>query len=321
MSKSCKPKLSIDGQIKHLCSKGVKFDIITKEEALSYLSKNNNYFKLRAYRKSFDKHPDGKDVGKYIELDFAHLKDLAIIDMRLRYLLLKMALDIEHYAKVKLLKHIEDSAEDGYTIIVDFLSSLPEKICDDLKNEIENNSKSPYCCDIINKYKDRGYPVWAFVEIISFGRFTFLYKFCADRLDSRDMLDDYYLMLAVKSLRNATAHNNCILNDLRPDTIEHGTNYGVNKGLSNIGVTKAMRKRKMSNIRIQQIITLFYAHNKMVTSVDIKEHQAKELHDLVSARMFRNIEQYANNDTITTTFSFLKKVVDKWYPIAYNKGT
>ena len=94
-----KPILDTDGQIAHLQAKGVKFEKMSVEDAKQYLTKNNNYFKLRAYRKNFPKHPGGDFEGQYIDLDFAMLKDLAIIDMRLRYVLIHLALDIEHFAK------------------------------------------------------------------------------------------------------------------------------------------------------------------------------------------------------------------------------
>ena len=82
-----KPQLTPKEQIEHLKKKGVKFNYISEDEAIKYLSDNNNYFKLRAYRKSFEKYTEGENEGKYIDLDFAMLKDLAIIDMRFRYTL------------------------------------------------------------------------------------------------------------------------------------------------------------------------------------------------------------------------------------------
>ena len=68
-----KPILSLEGQIEHLKSKGVKFDIFNETEAKDYLTSHNNYFKLTAYRKNYAKHPDGENKDKYIELDFAYL--------------------------------------------------------------------------------------------------------------------------------------------------------------------------------------------------------------------------------------------------------
>ena len=61
-----KPRLSLEGQVEHLKQKGVLFNIMDEEAAKEYLTQNNNYFKLTAYRKNYDKHPDGENKGKYI---------------------------------------------------------------------------------------------------------------------------------------------------------------------------------------------------------------------------------------------------------------
>ena len=63
-----KPKLSLDEQIEHLKDKGILFNIMDGSDAKKYLEQNNNYFKLTAYRKNYNKHPDGKNKGKYINL-------------------------------------------------------------------------------------------------------------------------------------------------------------------------------------------------------------------------------------------------------------
>ncbi|MHB1483333.1 MAG: Abi family protein [Saccharofermentanales bacterium] len=170
MINSNKPKLTIIEQIEHLESKGIKFNLISKDDATDYLNKNNNYFKLRSYRKSFLKHTTGESYDKYINLDFGQLKDLAIIDMRLRYALIHIALDVEHFSKIKLLKSIDSSSEDGYMIVEDYVISLSEKQKEILKNELERNRNNTFCGDIITSY-DGKYPVWAFVEIIPFGSF------------------------------------------------------------------------------------------------------------------------------------------------------
>ena len=54
--KDKKPKLSIDNQILHLQSKGIKFNEMSVAEAKEYLSENNNFFKISAYRKNYPKH-------------------------------------------------------------------------------------------------------------------------------------------------------------------------------------------------------------------------------------------------------------------------
>lgn len=74
--------------------------------------------------------------------------------------------------------------------------------------------EQPYTGGLIARYADLGFPAWAFIEVVSFGSFLYFYKFCAKRFNDREMLNEFYIFQAVKSLRNACAHNNCILNNL-----------------------------------------------------------------------------------------------------------
>lgn len=104
-----KPMLSVEDLIIHSIDKGIKFDIMSKEEAKEYLGKNNNYFKLTSYRKNYNKYTDGINKGKYEHLDFAYLIELARIDVEVRHILFKMCLDIEHFLKVSLIKAVEDN--------------------------------------------------------------------------------------------------------------------------------------------------------------------------------------------------------------------
>ncbi|MCI6830514.1 MAG: Abi family protein [Clostridiales bacterium] len=312
-----KPMLSVDEQIKRLMNNGIQFEKISIEGAKRYLSNNNNYFKLTSYRKNFIKDQCGRRAGKYIDLDFAYLKDLAIIDMRLRYLLLEMALDIEHYAKLKLLHEIENSTEDGYQIVADYMESLkptdPEEPdhYKQLCHELSRNRGNPYCGNMIKKY-DGNYPVWVFIEVIPFGRFAYFYQFCAERLGNKHMHNESYLLLDIRMLRNACAHNNCILNDLIPTELEKKANLRVLSKLSEAGITKDVRKRKMSNIRVRQITTLLYLHSEIVTSEGVHKAVAKKLHEM-TRRMIEHNEYYKNNDTVRTTMEFFKKVVDCWF--------
>lgn len=316
MSSQDRPILSIDKQILHLQSKGVKFNLASIEDAKAYLSQNNNYFKLRAYRKNFPKHPGGELIGQYINLDFAMLKDLAIIDMRLRYTIIHLALDIEHFAKVKLLNAIEQGNEDGYLIVTDYMQELA---ADDALNgthrketldaELLRNLNNPYCGGIIANYNGH-YPVWAFVEIIPLGSFVHFYGFCAKRLKRKDLTDDFYLLSAVKKLRNAAAHNNCLIHDMGAKDSPHKTNYKVLQALS--GISKSTRNSKLQNVRMQQIVTLLYAHSVIVTSSGVHEYEKGQLQEIVK-RMHQNIDYYSGNDVILTNFSFFKKVVDILY--------
>lgn len=307
-----KPKLSLEGQIEHLKKKGVLFNIMNEESAKEYLTQHNNYFKLTAYRKNYDKHPDGENKGKYINLEFAYLVDLAVIDMRLRYRIVHMALDIEHHTKLQLLRMMDKFNEDGYQIVQDYMDSLSEvqrKNCD---SEINRNKGNIYCGDIVDKY-DGAYPIWAFIEIIPFGRLVAFYGFCADRFADKEMKNNFYRLLTCKEIRNASAHSNCILNDPKARTAAHKTNTAVTNELMMINdMNSNFRRNRMSNARIQQLVTLFYMHRTMVESDGIKKSESEEIQKVMK-RIDRNYDYYSTNPMIKGTFDFLKMVVDNWF--------
>lgn len=145
---------------------------------------------------------------------------------------------------------IQDSDEDGYEIVVDYRAHLKsidmEKgshLSEHLEKELMRNIDNPYCGGIIGKYYQR-YPVWAFVEIIPLGSLIHFYEFCAKRLNSKEMLNDFYLLKAIKELRNASAHNNCILNDLSAKDNDKTQNYDLIRELKSISKTTRDKKLK-----------------------------------------------------------------------------
>lgn len=308
-----KPLLNEHEQVTHLKSKGVTFNLVNEDDAYHYLRFNNNYFKLASYRKNYPVHTSGANSGKYINLDFGHLRDLAIIDMDLRYTLLQLSLDIEHYTKLQLLRIIVDNQEDGYSICSDFISSLSEEQRKILEKEIERNNQNVYCGDLAQKYASE-MPVWVMLELIPFGRMISFYGFCADRYKDKKMKDTFYILRSCRDIRNAAAHSSCILNDLHADTATYNARYSVLKALSQIpDLSKNARTKKMSNARIQQIITTLFMHKTIVTSAGVHEKTASSL-SAFKKRMNKNISYYDSNDLIRTNFAFLSVIIDKWFP-------
>lgn len=307
-----KPKLSLDGQIEHLKEKGVLFNIMDEAEARDYLGQHNNYFKLTAYRKNYDIHPAGENKDKYINLEFAYLVDIAVIDMQLRYRIVHMALDLEHHTKLQLLRKMDEYNEDGYQVVQDYIDSLDEKQRKIFDSEINRNKGNIYCGDIIAKYEG-AFPIWAFIEIVPFGRLVAFYGFCADRFSDKSMKDTFYRLLTCKEIRNASAHSNCILNNLKAKTAAHSTNAAVTSELMKIkGMNTNFRKNRMSNARIQQVVTLLYTHKDMVESEGIKRSESEDLKKIME-RVDKNYDYYNTNPMIKGTFDFLKLVVDSWF--------
>lgn len=307
-----KPILSIADQVIHLESKGVQFSIMDKPAALHYLEYENNYFRLASYRKNYSKNPGGIHVGKYIDLEFAYLVDLAAIDMQLRYCIMQMALDIEHHIKLDLLRSLYDRGEDGYSIVCDYRSSLTDAQRDIYDNEISRMNRNIYCGDLLRKYSS-SLPVWVMFEVIPLGRLVSFYEFCANRFADKNMIYTYYQLLVCKEIRNASAHSSCILNDLRSGSIRYRTSSKVTQAIASIpGMNRNLRRNRMSNNRIQQIVTLLYTYNQIIRDNDMKRTASDRLSDLKD-RMSQHIDYYYRNCVICNTFEFLREIIDAWY--------
>ena len=102
-----KPLLSAAELVALLKSKGVTFNLCSEADAVTYLTETNNYLRAASYRKLFPTHLEGPRVGQYINLDFAYLIELSSVDRRLRETLLGIVIDVEHFAKIELLRHLE----------------------------------------------------------------------------------------------------------------------------------------------------------------------------------------------------------------------
>lgn len=307
-----KPMLTVIELVNHLESKGIKFELMNKEDAIKYLELNNNYFRLASYRKSFPKYENGVNEGKYINLDFKMLTDLSIIDMRLRKVLLEIAIDLEHYVKVQILSVVEKEFKDGYKIVQDYLNDLKKRDeYDSLMREINQNKDYTYCGDIIKKFQNE-YPIWAFVELITFGRLVSLYQFIAYKINNSKMISNINLLKDIRDLRNACAHNNCILNDLRKNTTDHKPHFYMIYALEGIGISKVVRDKKLSNLNIKQIVSLLYLNKETTTSEGILKYQKKKLYELTD-RIRYSIDYYNNNEIVQTNLNFIIKIIENWY--------
>ena len=80
-----------------------------------FLEESTYFFKIKAFAKNF---PKERATGKYARVDFAYLRELAVLDAHLRKLIVSIALDVEHFLKVGLIKDVsENSKEDGYEVV------------------------------------------------------------------------------------------------------------------------------------------------------------------------------------------------------------
>lgn len=306
-----KAKLSIDAQIEHMKNeKGILFNLVNEDTARMYLKNNNYYFRIKAYAKNYEQYIYGPKKGKYINLEFAFLQELAILDMHLRKLLFQMTIDIEHYLKTQLLRDFESNGdEDGYNIIALLFSANSN-----IKPRIVEKH-SGYCLDLIDKYKDQ-FALWNIIEVMSFGDFIALYRLYYETYPSKDDLSNF--LFSVKKLRNATAHNNCLLNSLKKP---YGRRINPNKKYTTYLSTyfdfgPRIKKNKMTNAVIHDIVVSIHTFSTVVSSQSVKRHSLAALRSLIHKRMARNRHYFSKNEEIKSSYWFIRKIVDYYYNIS-----
>lgn len=267
------------------------------------------YLDICSYRCLFDKHIGGKQDGNYVDLDFAYLVDLWQIDRVLRHTLLPLTLDIEHFAKAKIVAKIaEHEGEDGYTIVSDYLNSLDTDSKARRKSDIERLNGDPYSGSLTRKYAN-DMPAWVAIKLWSFGSFIDFYRFCAMRWNDAEMKQEHYLLRFVRSARNGYAHSACTLIDLGKADSHLQTQIQVMSALVTIGLSKNSRKSKMRCSSIQQIATIIYTYSIFVKDKTIRQEATNAL-EMLKRRMNEHCDYYDKNDVIRSSFDFLKRVFE-----------
>lgn len=304
-----KKKLSIPEQIQDMQDKGITFYITNKKEAYNFLKYNNYYFKLKSYGKNYEKYLATAKKGQYINLDFAYLQELSTLDMYLRKAILSMALDIEHALKIQLLYDLsQNNSENGYDIVKQYLDADYMRI-KSLHDKIGKSAAS----DLIEKkqHQDDNYALWEIVEVMSFGEFIDLYQLYYSTYPSKN--NDYSSYLwSIKFLRNAAAHNNCLLNSLKaPYHVKIHKTKEIQFEISKIKTISPNTKEKwMTNPVIHDFVILVFVFLKLTKSTGIKQSGIEHLHWLFNERMPKHKEYFSKNATITESYHFTSKIVN-----------
>ncbi len=310
-----KRKLTVEEQIQDMIDKNIQFELCSQEDAKKFLKYNNYYFKLKSYAKNYNMNLQTK---KYYNLDFAYLVELSKLDMYIRKIVLELSLDVEHYLKVRLMNDLSDNPEeDGYNIVRLFLQYHPNAQAD-IQNKADKYS---FCSDLaekhLNEYKEpKELALWNIVELLSFGNFMELYELYYQKYPSFNYSD--YLK-SIKFIRNAAAHNNCILSTLRkPNSLKK---FSKTKKLANIlGKIPEFREldsrdAMMKNPIIHDLVTLLFVYNDIMKVSATKKVRNKKMEEICyqfcneDGRIRKNKSYFDKNPYIKEAYSFICNII------------
>lgn len=314
MNSKEKIKLSIDNQILDLKNKGIQFSIYSENKAKRFLKDNTYYFKLKSYAKNYSN--DNKE-HQYKNLDFGHLVELSKIDAHLRKLILEMCLDIEHILKARLIydSTINDKT-NGFDIVTEFLDCNFSVVLS-LKTIAKGKSAS---ASLASKYYDsendklKPIPLWVIVELLAFGDFLNLYTFYYQKYKRYPDYSSY--LGSVKYLRNACAHNNCLIYSLKKVKTFSKTT-GVMNALSKAKhIGSATKDHKMSIPVIHDFVTLLLVYNDLLATPANKHMKDKTMKRVRAffladdGKIMSKATYFKENDILVETYNFICQVLD-----------
>mgnify|MGYP000266123801 FL=1 len=238
-----------------------------------------------------------------------------------------MIIDIEHYLKIRILNTIEEIAEeDGYSIVNIYLeydfndSKFPKRVHESIRKKVTNDyyKKIFSKYDLNNDKKIENIPIWEFLEIITFGELINFFDFYTNKYN----LDDHkyvFILREINKLRNAVAHNSCVLSELDKKDNQHRADTLIVDYLKECEIGKENRNNKLSNSRIRQITYTLYMFNVIVSSEGVKNNVKHDITKLFYGRIILNCKYYNSNGLLKSIYNYFDKIIEKNYKEKFNQ--
>lgn len=219
--KKHQPPLSVEDQIENLKQLG----LIIKDEQYAYEILNDiSYFRLV---KAFSLGLKPKN-GKYnADVTFEQIKNLYIFNAKFRQLILSKIEKVEINLRCRIANYFSKTyGIFGYEKSENFNNEIYHcQFIEEIQTEVDRNSKSPFVINFQYNYEGGKIPLYALVELFSFGTLSKFYKNMKNQ-DKKEIAKTFgvgytYLESWFESLsyvRNICAHYGRIYNAKLPKT-------------------------------------------------------------------------------------------------------
>jgi hypothetical protein len=175
---------------------------------------------------------------------------------------------------------------------------------------VENYSTSSnfYNRQIFDNYKESP-SVWSIVELLAFSDFidfyAHYYEFFNLKCDYTPHFD------SVRRLRNAAAHNACILSNFKSQNWFHTdieTNFellSANLGIGNGIITTCMKIPVLNDFAV-----MLANYTKLISSPMVKEKTFEEMISFFDGRMILHKDYFENISEIKNAYTFARSVLE-----------
>ena len=170
--KEQQPPMTIDEQIENLKNIGL---IVENEEYAKKILNDISYFRLI---KAYSLNLKSKN-GKYCEkVTFEQIVELYLFNANFRQVIFPEIEKVEINVRCRIANYFaEQYGVLGYLEADNFVNAEYHKMfLDDIEEEIRRNSKAPFVKNFHDNYEGGNLPIYALVEILSFGTLSKFYK-------------------------------------------------------------------------------------------------------------------------------------------------
>lgn len=170
--KEHQPPMTIDEQIENLKNIGL---IVENEEYAKKILNDISYFRLI---KAYSLNLKSKN-GKYCEkVTFEQIVELYLFNANFRQIIFPEIEKVEINVRCRIANYFaEQYGVLGYLEADNFVNAEYHKMfLDDIEEEIRRNSKAPFVKNFHDNYEGGNLPIYALVEILSFGTLSKFYK-------------------------------------------------------------------------------------------------------------------------------------------------
>lgn len=171
MKKRHQNPIDLEEQVENLIGIGLKIE--DKEYAKNILNRVSYYRLIKAYSITL------KENGEYIKgTTFDHIVKLYLFDMELRHILFSLIEHIEVYLRAVITNYFSLTYGNfGYKDANNYKKkNLQERTLKELYKEIDRNKKSPFIINFKENYEGGEIPLYAAIEVASFGTISKMYK-------------------------------------------------------------------------------------------------------------------------------------------------
>lgn len=306
-----KGNFGLNHNIEVMKSQNIQFVHINEEDAINIMQTEYTGSKLLSYAPLFDRYRSTEKVGKYIDLDFAYLYDLAIIDSHFMKLIISMCIDLERIIKTFIIADFERVNDSG-NIIYEFVKENAKFFSEVYSfDNIEYASKYLMGDESISELS-----VYTFLEIIHFGtiqRFAryFYGKFGMLLYDRPYAPFERYLD-SIRRMRNPAAHNNGIICQLAMKSNKESSfekNTRVLSFLGSRGILHRTLDTNMSKQVIHDFCCLLHMYVGFMPERDVK-NTLLDIEKFLQEHCTSNSAYYRKTPELLSAYHFLSAVVN-----------